>query len=86
MEAIIKRLEKEGFKVSLESNSAGTVYPAHTHSHETKIYILEGDMQLQIDGFWQTATPDKEYVIPKNTEHAIKIGAQGCKYIMATKS
>jgi quercetin dioxygenase-like cupin family protein len=48
---------------------AGSVLPQHKHVHEQITYILEGQLDMVIDGKLCSLTAGMFYVIPSNTIH-----------------
>lgn len=52
--------------------------PAHRHPHEQLGLVLEGEIQMTIDGKTQTLSPGHCYVIAGDVEHAAVAGPNGC--------
>ena len=50
----------------------GTVMPAHQHVHEQITYLLEGQLDMQIDGMVYSLTPGSYHVIPSNSWHGAR--------------
>ena len=48
---------------------AGTLMPKHQHVHEQVTYIIEGQLDMNIDGVDYSLTPGCYYVIPSNVWH-----------------
>ena len=48
---------------------AGTIMPKHQHVHEQITYIIEGQLDMDIDGIDYSLTPGCYYVIPSNIWH-----------------
>lgn len=59
---------------------AGTVMPLHQHMHEQITYILEGQLDMHIDGAAHTLTAGSYYVIPSNVWHGAH-AVTACKLI-----
>jgi quercetin dioxygenase-like cupin family protein len=58
----------------------GSVLPLHHHPHEQITYILEGVLEMEIDGKNILLTPGSYYVIPSNTPHSA-LAHSACKVI-----
>ncbi len=59
---------------------AGSKLPAHQHVHEQITYILEGNLDMTIDGKLCPLSAGMYYVIPSNVVHSA-IAATDCKVI-----
>lgn len=58
----------------------GTVMPVHQHVHEQITYLLEGQLDMEIDGVVYSLTPGSYHVIPSNTLHGAH-AITACKVI-----
>lgn len=59
----------ENMSLGLVDIKAGTVMPVHQHVHEQITYIIEGQLDMTIDGQLHSLTPGSYYVIPSNSWH-----------------
>lgn len=59
---------------------AGSSVPLHAHPHEQITYILEGQLDMIIDGTAYSLTSSMYYVIASNTPHSA-IAITDCKVI-----
>jgi quercetin dioxygenase-like cupin family protein len=59
---------------------AGSNLPAHHHVHEQITYILEGQLDMTIDGKHCPLTAGMYYVIPSNVVHSA-VALTDCKVI-----
>lgn len=59
---------------------AGSVLPAHKHVHEQITYIIEGQLDMTIDGKLCILKAGMYYVIPSNVVHSA-IANVDCKVI-----
>jgi quercetin dioxygenase-like cupin family protein len=50
----------------------GAELPAHSHVHEQAAIVLEGELELVVNGIPQRLTPGTVYVIPSNVPHGGK--------------
>ena len=59
---------------------AGAIMPKHQHVHEQITYILEGQLDMEIDGVACSLTPGCYYVIPSCIWHGAT-AITACKLI-----
>ena len=59
---------------------AGSNLPMHSHPHEQITYILEGQLDMIIDGKEYKLTAGMYYVIPSNVQHGA-VAVTDCKVI-----
>lgn len=59
---------------------AGSNLPLHQHPHEQITYILEGQLDMMIDGKHCPLTAGMYYVIPSNVKHGA-VAMTDCKVI-----
>lgn len=64
--------------VDLEPN---TELPQHNHPHEQIGIVLEGQIELTIDGVTKVLQPHDIYVIPGHMDHSAKTHAQPAKVL-----
>lgn len=82
----IKKLKEEGFDpVYVWDAEPGEEDSDHSHDFETHLMILEGSIEIGIDGGTIVLLPNNEINIPKGKIHSGKAGRTGCKYIVAEK-
>jgi len=58
----------------------GTIMPQHQHKHEQITYVLEGQLNMVIDGTLCVLTAGNYYVITSNTMHGAH-AITACKLI-----
>lgn len=81
-----KQLEREGFSaVFVQRDGAGKHYPPHTHSEISAHIILEGNMELTVEGKRNDLNPGDRFDVPANAVHDATIGARGCTYLIGEK-
>jgi len=56
----------------------------HTHPGEEVSYVLEGSIELEVDGKTQTIEAGKPFFIPANTVHAAKNNGHGKASVLCT--
>jgi quercetin dioxygenase-like cupin family protein len=55
----------------------------HTHPGEEVSYVLEGSIELEVDGKTQTVEAGKPFFIPAGTVHAAKNNGQGAAKVLS---
>lgn len=78
-------LAEHGVNSSLSLNTAepGTGAPLHTHEIDELIMIMEGTLEVDINGQTITVEKDHTVVIPPRSEHGFKVvGEQTAKLIV----
>ena len=64
----------ENLLMSMVEFDAGSAVPNHTHHHEQGGIMLEGELEMNIDGDSRPLKPGDVYIIPGNVEHWAKSG------------
>jgi quercetin dioxygenase-like cupin family protein len=49
---------------------AGAAFPEHRHPHEQTVNVLEGTLELIVDGQAHLLTPGQAFVIPPDVPHS----------------
>jgi quercetin dioxygenase-like cupin family protein len=49
---------------------AGATFPEHSHPHEQTVNVLEGTLELTVDGRTHVLTPGSVFVIPPHASHS----------------
>jgi quercetin dioxygenase-like cupin family protein len=62
----------EQMLLSLIEVDANSEVPRHTHPHEQAGIIVEGELEMGIDGEVKLLKPGDMYIIPGNVEHYAK--------------
>ena len=60
----------------------GATFPQHHHPHEQIVSVLEGELELVVDGVTHRLTPGKVFVIPPNVPHSGR-GVTACRVLDA---
>lgn len=50
--------------------TAGAAFPEHRHPQEQTVIVLEGELELTVNGETHRLTPGMVYAIPGNVPHA----------------
>lgn len=59
--------------VALMRMSAGTGADAHSHPNEQWVFVLEGELEMTIDGRSQVAIPGVAVYVPGNAVHSSRV-------------
>lgn len=60
---------------------AGAAVPGHAHPHEQLGFVLEGEINMMIDGETRVLGPGDAYAIPGTVTHGASAGPNGCVVI-----
>jgi len=86
MENKIEKLKTEGYELvyvwDAEPNEED---PDHEHPFDTHLIVLNGEIEIRMDGNTKILKTDDELDIPRQRIHYGKAGQNGCKYIVAEK-
>ncbi|MFA5910495.1 MAG: cupin domain-containing protein [Vicinamibacterales bacterium] len=61
---------------------AGAAFPEHQHPHEQIVSVLEGELELVVDGIAHRLTPGMVFVIPPDARHSGR-GITACRVLDA---
>jgi quercetin dioxygenase-like cupin family protein len=61
---------------------AGASFPEHQHPHEQIVSVLEGELELIVEGVAHRLTPGLVFVIPPNAKHSGR-GVTACRVLDA---
>ena len=64
----------ENILLSLVEIDANSEVPAHTHPHEQAGMLIEGELEMGVDGEVKLLKPGDMYIIPGGVEHYAKCG------------
>ena len=60
----------------------GATFPEHQHPHEQIVNVLDGELELVVDGVTHRLKPGMVFVIPPNVKHSGR-GITACKVLDA---
>ncbi|MEK7183681.1 MAG: cupin domain-containing protein [Patescibacteria group bacterium] len=87
IENVKTRLLRDGYTVIHEyDDRAGEEFPDHTHDTNQILIVIRGDLVIHMDGSDSTLKPGDELFFPPQKVHAVKIGPDGCFYLVGEKS
>ena len=61
---------------------AGATFPEHQHPHEQIVNVLDGELELVVEGVTHRLKPGMVFVIPPNAKHSGR-GVTACKVLDA---
>lgn len=83
----IEKLESEGYaNVDVCVNAADLDFGEHTHEEHTVHVILQGELIVITGPETEIFTEGERVEFPVGTTHRAKAGAEGCTFIVGTKS
>jgi len=53
--------------------AAGAILPEHSHHHEQVVNVMEGELELTVDGTPYSLAPGKVMVLPPNIVHSGRV-------------
>jgi quercetin dioxygenase-like cupin family protein len=71
----------ERIMLSLVELDEGAVVAPHSHPHEQAGIVLEGMLELTIDGHARTLRAGEAYIAPGNVTHSARAVGSGCKVL-----
>jgi unsaturated pyranuronate lyase len=65
-----KVVTADTFTVAHVSIEKDAIVPEHTHHHEQVVNVIEGELELTVEGEKHLLTPGKVFVLPPNIVHS----------------
>lgn len=82
----IKKLTADGYTVIYEyDDSPGEKFDDHSHEGDQMMFIMAGEMKVEMNGKVYNLQAGDSLPIPAKTIHSAEIGSQGCSYIVGEK-
>lgn len=75
-----RRLEDEGFEAMAWSDAAGATYPPHRHERDESLWLVRGELVVEVAGRRHALGPGDRLMLPAGTEHAAVAGRAGASY------
>lgn len=83
-EEIVKGLiPKETSYVEVQHDVSNHEHPAHTHSMDEILHVLEGSIYFTVEGNTTLYKAGDRIFLPKHTVHSSKAGPGGCTYVIS---
>lgn len=80
-------LKGEGYDLVREYNDPpGEVFSKHHHDTDQYLIVMSGSIFISMNGKEEWLYPAGEVSIPAKTEHAVKMGEEGCLYLVGEKT
>lgn len=84
---LTEQLRKEGFAHTyVWEDGPNAHYSDHAHSVETAHLILKGEMTLSTGGRTTTYRAGERCDVPAGAVHSVRMGPQGCRYLVGERS
>ncbi len=82
-EKLIERLRTDGFQHIYEwKDGPGTIYPEHAHKGKVSFYIIQGDIDVVIEGKKTSVKSGERMDVPVRAKHSAIVGPEGCTFIV----
>lgn len=75
-----KFIHSENMTLAYWNITAGSPLPEHAHPHEQVVNVLEGTLELTLEGETHSLTPGTVVIIPSNVPHSGR-AATDCRVI-----
>jgi quercetin dioxygenase-like cupin family protein len=83
--ALTRRLERDGFDVLAWADAPGTTYTPHAHGHDESLWCVRGLIVFEIGGAEYPLAAGDRLMLPRDTVHAARVGAQGARYLIGQR-
>jgi quercetin dioxygenase-like cupin family protein len=58
--------------------------PAHSHPWHELEYVIEGDVEFQVDGTWTRCGPGSVQLLPAGVPHSVRVPQGSARVLMVT--
>lgn len=83
---LVEEYEAGGFHhVHVRHDTAGMQYAPHYHPDHVVLHVLEGELDVELDGKHHHLTANQKIEIDAERFHTTVVGNQGCIYLHAEK-
>ena len=81
-----RQLENEGYSVFEWSDAPGTAYGRHSHAEDQSHWIINGELELTVDGETYILRAGDRDFLPANTTHSAFVpGDKPVRYLIGAK-
>jgi len=81
-----KSLRADGFvEIETKGVAAGTHNDAHDHPFDVRAMVLEGSIDLTVDGVRSSYRPGQVFNMKAGCAHVEDVGAQGVRYVFGRR-
>jgi quercetin dioxygenase-like cupin family protein len=85
-ESLLRRhLESEGFEVRRWRDPADRTYEAHSHVLDESLWVIRGQIELEVDGRHFPLGPGDRIELPRGTVHRARAGPDGAVYLIGQR-
>jgi len=77
LESICSSLRRDGFIPTPWEADPGEVHPNNTHSRDEVVYLLEGRLELTVNGKSHHLTEGDRILIPAGISHDLRVMGDG---------
>lgn len=83
---LVEEYEKQGYHhVHVRHDNAGMIYSPHYHPDQVVLHVVEGELDVELDGRHELLSAGKKISIAAERFHTTCVGTEGCTYIHAEK-
>ncbi|GEM_PF-1922502 len=84
--ALLQEYEAAGFHhVHIRHDKARAVYPPHYHPDHVILHVLEGELDVELNGQHQVVAAGQKIDVAAERFHTTCVGPSGCVYLHAEK-
>ena len=85
-ETLHRQLKSEGFRRTYAwEDGPNTFYPEHTHPTETAHIVLDGELELTMNGNTRVYRAGERCDVPSGAVHSARMGPAGCRYLIGER-
>jgi quercetin dioxygenase-like cupin family protein len=83
---VIEKLESEGYdKVYVWKAGPNEEDPDHTHDFDVKLAVVEGSVEIKVNGQTLKLKNPDTVQIPKSIVHSALVSPEGCTYVVGER-
>jgi quercetin dioxygenase-like cupin family protein len=84
--ALERQLQAEGYEVTyIQKDEPGIEHLDHKHRITSAHIVLEGSMDITLNGVVHHLGSGDRLDVPANANHSAIVGAEGCTYLVGEK-
>lgn len=81
-EAVAARWRARGFSCGLWVDPPGQVWSDFVHDTDELVMVVDGEIELEIEGIVQRPGPGEEVLIPARARHTVRtLGSRGSRWL-----
>lgn len=83
-DAVLRHWEARGFHCGAWEDSPGEIWRNYIHATDELFMVLEGDVELELNGTTLRPQPGEEVLIPASVMHTLRnVGARPARWLYA---